>query len=478
MSDVDCSPRFLRVTIRHTDPTSHGSSSNGRPRWGVSRSCLGMLLIAACGPSTAPPMAPPPVLPTLVLGAGVHARDLPLAVWVDVPAGTPSHVRFDLLVSTTGATSPPACLQSGPCTDLESAWRVGSFRNGSGRKEWAVPALPAADVWLQLVASNPNTGRDHRSAVEHRVFEDVVDLDGDGVSNLDELALGTDPQAPDSDGGGSWDGQERHDGTDPLDPGDDLGMGEWRCADGGDDDGDGLVDCEDGDCMSACTELCTGGQDDDGDGLIDCLDDDCWGPDCNLEVRIVGGAGGISIDSPHDYDCSNFPVTVDFRGQPVVGEIRGVDADGEAATCEWQAGVYMMDSFQRNSYSVSGRPGLSRLSFAGGCEAFQPLLTSSQGLLQHMTGIAGGGRLALAFAGVRGSVQASGFSFAGRPPIRACRDRSYTDIFVSTSTHATFYGGFYGYYRPGTVVRTFLSSDVPLYHTVYALSGGWGPLVP
>ena len=52
------------------------------------------------------------------------------------------------------------------------------------------------------------------------------------------------------------------------------------CADGRDDDCDGLLDCEDGDCLRgpACEESgwCLDGLDNDDDGLADCLDDECW----------------------------------------------------------------------------------------------------------------------------------------------------------------------------------------------------------
>jgi len=51
------------------------------------------------------------------------------------------------------------------------------------------------------------------------------------------------------------------------------------CANGLDDDGDGIPDCADPDCASAlsCGEggLCTNSTDDDGDGDVDCADSDC-----------------------------------------------------------------------------------------------------------------------------------------------------------------------------------------------------------
>ena len=44
------------------------------------------------------------------------------------------------------------------------------------------------------------------------------DDDNDGVSDLDEIGIGTDPLNSDSDGDGLNDGQEVSAGTDPFDP--------------------------------------------------------------------------------------------------------------------------------------------------------------------------------------------------------------------------------------------------------------------
>jgi N-acetylmuramoyl-L-alanine amidase len=46
------------------------------------------------------------------------------------------------------------------------------------------------------------------------------DADGDGLTNLQEYELGTEPNNPDSDGDGVWDGDENDAGTDPNDPND------------------------------------------------------------------------------------------------------------------------------------------------------------------------------------------------------------------------------------------------------------------
>ncbi len=47
-----------------------------------------------------------------------------------------------------------------------------------------------------------------------------LDSDHDGLSNLDEYALGTDPCTADTDGDGHTDGEEFNNGSDPLNPGD------------------------------------------------------------------------------------------------------------------------------------------------------------------------------------------------------------------------------------------------------------------
>jgi len=64
------------------------------------------------------------------------------------------------------------------------------------------------------------------------------------------------------------------------------------CANGLDDDGDGLADCADSDCFAnpVCQENCANGADDDLDGDIDCADSDCTGhPICNIQEDCTNG---------------------------------------------------------------------------------------------------------------------------------------------------------------------------------------------
>ena len=98
------------------------------------------------------------------------------------------------------------------------------------------------------------------------------DTDGDGVSDGDEVALGTDPLDPDTDGDGLSDGDEVALGTDPLDP---------------DTDGDGLSD---GDEVALGTDPLD--PDTDGDGIPDGSDPDVIATAVmNLPVGVFRSSG-------------------------------------------------------------------------------------------------------------------------------------------------------------------------------------------
>ena len=76
---------------------------------------------------------------------------------------------------------------------------------------------------------------------------------------------------------------------------------ETNCADGLDNDGDGLTDCSDADCIGSpsCSPeiVCDDGIDNDSDGLTDCDDPDCFG---------VAGCSAAILSATFDTDSSGF----------------------------------------------------------------------------------------------------------------------------------------------------------------------------
>ncbi len=91
----------------------------------------------------------------------------------------------------------------------------------------------------------------------------ALDTDRDGLSDADETARGTDPNAPDTDADGCGDLLEVESGWSPLM----KVAGECQCDAAGDTDSDGLTDCEEKWLGSSPTR-----PDTDLDGLIDGLD--------------------------------------------------------------------------------------------------------------------------------------------------------------------------------------------------------------
>ncbi len=63
-------------------------------------------------------------------------------------------------------------------------------------------------------------GWEAEHALNPTVNDSTGDLDSDGINNIDEYYLGTDPANPDTDGDGWSDGDELSYNTDPNDPND------------------------------------------------------------------------------------------------------------------------------------------------------------------------------------------------------------------------------------------------------------------
>src|SRR5262249_48966952 len=81
----------------------------------------------------------------------------------------------------------------------------------------------AIDLTTHPVNDRDNDGMPDDWEIAHGLNPDdpsdaAADPDGDGLTNLQEFQLGTDPQKADTDGDGIPDGVEVANGTDPLDP--------------------------------------------------------------------------------------------------------------------------------------------------------------------------------------------------------------------------------------------------------------------
>ena len=188
----------------------------------------------------------------------------------------------------------------------------------------------------------------------HRTDPLKADSDGDGLADMHELGLGTDPMSPDTDGDGLLDGWEAAHGLDPLVPSGDDGADADIDGDGltniqeqrrgadphdADTDGDGLSDGQevnvhgtsptvadtDGDGLNDGEEVNVYGTsptntDTDGDGLPD-----GWEIDNGLDPQSPAGNDGASGDADGDGLCNS--------DELVLGtDPRASDTDGDGVS--------------------------------------------------------------------------------------------------------------------------------------------------
>ena len=149
-------------------------------------------------------------------------------------------------------------------------------------------ALKSDQGLVGFFARNTNATRDARGAL-------VADSDRDGLSDVEEEGLGTDPAVADSDGdhwGDLFEVRLREAGFDA----DDAGLPAAPCDDREDLDGDGLVGCEE-----AFLETRVRAPDSDGDGMPD-----------RLELEL--GSDPVVADAERDLDFDEIDNGDELRG--------------------------------------------------------------------------------------------------------------------------------------------------------------------
>ena len=213
-----------------------------------------------------------------------------------------------------------------------------------------------------------------------------TDSDGDGLTDTQELALGTDPQKADTDGDGVPDGIEV--GSDAMHPLDTDGDGVIDALDL-DDDGDGVLTADE---IAAATAAHLG-DDVDGDGRKNWLDSDSNGD---------GVPDGQQIG---DLDGNGVPDYLDLPATPDAGPDAGDDDGGTADAGHDDAGTSdagladagRADAGRTDAGVSSGEAGSSSGGTANGDDDDAALDTLGGG-----TGCAAAPRQALDFGGLIG----------------------------------------------------------------------------
>ncbi|MCB9686167.1 MAG: FG-GAP repeat protein [Alphaproteobacteria bacterium] len=207
-----------------------------------------------------------------ILAAGANVT---LVASTVVPGET---VRFGAVVGP-GRAGPCLAALGGLCLDLgPGAFDIGSAvadAAGVARLNVVMPNAPPNGTYtLQAVIVRGPGGIHSVASDPLRLDGSVLDWDGDGLADADELAVGADPLDPDTDGDGRLDGDDLGPFLDPLDPdvdGDGVLDGADVCEvgdDAVDTDADGVPDA----CDLCPSDADPGQADTDGDGLGDACD--------------------------------------------------------------------------------------------------------------------------------------------------------------------------------------------------------------
>lgn len=145
----------------------------------------------------------------------------PPPVTTPTPASDSLWIRVDTLRAASGATSPAPLVEQ----DLADASASIPL---PGDASYVVTAYdPVAKRHGVIAGTTPAGGQrlDLSLALAFDDLTSVVDSDGDGLGDVPETIVGTDPEVFDTDGDGLGDGLEVENGGDPFDGlGDDLGL--------------------------------------------------------------------------------------------------------------------------------------------------------------------------------------------------------------------------------------------------------------